>query len=308
MPISASHGWIGWIWRARIRAGTSGASRSGGYVSKPCVGLVTLVLKGMRLNFDKFGAGPPLIILHGLFGSLDNWRNVAIRLSENFEVWTLDLRNHGRSEHEESMGLAVMAGDIARFCTEHALDRVTVLGHSLGGKVGMQFALDRPEMVSGLIVVDIAPRTYEPRHGAILEALQSFDPANFADRRVIEDLLAPSIPDLMVRRFLLKSLARNEQGAFAWRLNLPAIARNYPALNEAPAASAPFEGPVLFVRGGKSDYLFESDLPLIRELFPKAEMRVIEGADHWVHASAPEGFLECIQSFLNGSSKGRLTS
>lgn len=262
----------------------------------------------MRLNFDRFGAGPPIVVLHGLFGSLDNWRSVATRLSEHFEVWTLDLRNHGRSGHEEAMDLPIMAADVAAFCSEHALDRVTVLGHSLGGKVGMQLALDRPEMVSRLIVVDIAPRTYEPRHVAILEALQSFNPANFTDRRVIEDLLAPLIPDLTVRRFLLKSLARTEHGSFVWRLNLPAIVRNYPALNLAPVGSAPFNGPVLFVRGGKSDYLSESDLPQIRQLFPRAGMCAIECADHWVHASAPKEFLKCLERFLSGDSEGVFTS
>jgi pimeloyl-ACP methyl ester carboxylesterase len=253
----------------------------------------------MRLNFDKFGAGSPLLILHGLFGSLDNWRTIANRLSENFEIWTLDLRNHGRSGHEEAMDLRLMAEDVASFCTEHSLDRVILLGHSLGGKVAMQLALDRPEIVSRLVVVDIAPRVYEPRHAAILEALQSFNPASFTDRRVIEDLLAPLIPDLAVRRFLLKNLARDDQGRFGWRLNLPAIARNYPALNSAPVGSGPFHGPTLFVRGGKSDYLFESDLSVIKPLFPMAEMCVVEGADHWVHASAPEDFLKCIKRFLS---------
>jgi pimeloyl-ACP methyl ester carboxylesterase len=196
---------------------------------------------------------------------------------------------------------------VAAFCSEHALDQVTVLGHSLGGKVGMQLALARPELVSKLIVVDIAPRTYEPRHAAILEAMQSFNPANFTDRRVIENLLSPLIPDLTVRRFLLKSLARNEQGGFAWRLNLPSIVRNYPALNSAPAGPAPFNGPVLFVRGGRSDYLSESDLPQIKHLFPRASLCVIEGADHWVHASALEEFLRCIKSFLCSNPENSLT-
>ena len=168
--------------------------------------------------------------------------------------------------------------------------------------------MNRPEILRSLIVVDIAPRPYEPRHTAILQALQSFDPAVFADRQAIEKLLEPLVPDLGVRRFLLKSLARNERGGFTWRLNLPAIARNYPSLNTAPSGSSAFNGPTLFVRGSKSDYLFESDMPLIRQFFPKAELCEIEGADHWVHASAPEPFLQCIQSFLQRSSTSKLTS
>ncbi len=252
----------------------------------------------MRLHFEKLGSGRPLLILHGLFGSNENWRTISNRLAADFEVWCLDLRNHGQSGHAPEMNLPVMAVDIAEMMRENRLSDPAVLGHSLGGKVAMQLAFDRPEMLGKLIVVDIAPRAYEPRHTRILDALGSLRPSDFQDRGAIENLLAPAVPEIAVRRFLLKNLRRDRQGSFQWRLNLDAITRNYDALNAAPSGEKPFKGPTLFVKGELSDYLVEDDLPLIKRHFPQAEVCVIKGADHWVHASAPDAFLECVANFL----------
>jgi esterase len=252
----------------------------------------------MQLYFKELGQanGLPLIMLHGLFGSSDNWLNVAPRLG--CKCYALDLRNHGHSPHSEEMDYALMAGDVAEFLDAQKLEAVNVLGHSMGGKVAMQLALTYPTRVRKLVIVDMAPRPYSPEHQPIFEALLALDLKQFHSRREIEDALAPGIPDLTLRRFLLKNLAHEPQ-AFKWRIPLPVIFANYPKLCEPIAPQTPFPGPALFLYGGQSPYVSEADVPRIRELFPQAVIETIPQARHWIHADAPDDFVRQVSLFLS---------
>lgn len=252
----------------------------------------------MRLHFKTSGQGQPLVILHGLFGSLDNWLGVTPRLAEHFHVFVVDLRNHGQSPHSAEMNYPLMAEDVVKFFDARGLAQAAVLGHSMGGKVAMQFALSHPGRVGKLVVVDMAPRVYKPSHAAIFAALLALDLNSFQTRQQIEDVLGPAIPNLVVRRFLLKNLGRDEAGKFFWKINLRGIAENYPLLGEALAATTPFLKPALFLRGGKSNFITAADEPLIRQLFPQAEMQTIDAAAHWVHADKPEEFTDRVLKFL----------
>ncbi len=252
----------------------------------------------MQLHFRSYGQGSPLIILHGLFGSLENWHTVSERLSSRFQVFAVDQRNHGQSPHSSEMDYKLLAEDLAEFMQTHHLAEAHILGHSMGGKTAMQFAFLHPGYVRRLVVVDIAPRMYAPRHNQILEAMVSLDLAHFTDRKQIEKALEPQIPELALRRFLIKSVAHLPNGGFAWKLNLEGINTQYDKLNAELTSDRPFEKPTLFVRGEKSDYIGESDEVLIRRLFPAAKFRTIEGAGHWVHADAPEVFVDMVLDFL----------
>ena len=255
----------------------------------------------MQLYFKELGQGDgaPLVMLHGLFGSSDNWFNVAPRLG--CKCYALDLRNHGHSPHSEEMDYALMAGDVAEFLDAQKLEAANVLGHSMGGKVAMQLALTYPARVRKLVIVDMAPRPYSPEHQPIFEVLLALDLKQFHSRREIEDALAPGIPDLTLRRFLLKNLAHEPQDAraFKWRIPLPVIFTNYPKLCEPiNPQGRRFERPALFLHGGQSPYVSEADVPQIRKLFPQAVIETIPQARHWVHAEAPDDFVRYVSEFL----------
>jgi pimeloyl-ACP methyl ester carboxylesterase len=252
----------------------------------------------MQLHFQAYGAGAPLIILHGLFGSLDNWHSMSLQLGEHFHVLAIDQRNHGHSPHSSEMNYAVMAEDVSEFMRAQHIEHARVLGHSMGGKTAMQLALRNPEKVDRLVVVDIAPRAYSPRHGQIFEGALAVDLAMCQNRGDVEHGLVPFIPEKAVRQFLLKNLTRNAVGGLQWKLNLRDIFRNYGRLSEALSNERPFEKPTLFIRGEASKYLRESDWELIRHLFPRAEQRTIAHASHWVHADVPQAFLQAVLDFL----------
>lgn len=252
----------------------------------------------MQLHFQRHGNGFPLVILHGLFGSSENWQPLARRFAAQFTVLTVDLRNHGRSPHNDLMDYPAMAGDLARLFEAQQLRSVHLLGHSLGGKLAMQFALAFPDRVAKLIVVDIAPKAYPPKHDHVFEALLALDLKRYHRRREIDEALAPAIPDRALRQFLLKNLAHDADGAFRWKINLRAMSGSAGALRHPPPAPGPFAGPVLFLRGGTSDYVEASDIGLIRHRFPTARIATIEGAGHWVHAEAPDEFLRECLAFL----------
>jgi esterase len=252
----------------------------------------------MHLYFKEFGQGRAVILLHGLFGSSDNWHSIAVRLSADFHVFALDQRNHGQSPHSQAMDYPVMAADVDRFFAARGLECALVIGHSMGGKTAMQLALHFPQRVEKLVVADMAPRAYAPAHDKIFEALLALDLPKFQSRAQIETALEPAIPNPVLRRFLLKNLARNAAGELFWKINLRDLAENYWRLREPVAGDSPFAGPALFIRGGKSKYVQPEDEPLIREWFPAAQIRTIPEASHWVHADQPEEFLKLVLEFF----------
>jgi esterase len=252
----------------------------------------------MQLHFKQLGHGEPLVLLHGLFGSADNWFGVAPKLAEKFHVIVPDLRNHGHSPHHPGMDYPLMAADVNRFFTGQGIEAASVVGHSMGGKVAMQFALDFPGHVKQLVIVDMAPRAYKRTHDNIFAALLALDLAAFQSRQQIEDALAPKIPSLNLRRFLLKNLGRDEPGKFFWKMNVRGVAENYSRLGEVLKTGRQFVGPSLFIRGGKSDYITAADEVEIHRLFPGAEVLTIPAANHWVHADAPEEFARLVLDFL----------
>jgi esterase len=260
-------------------------------------------MTAVKLNYQVCGTGQPLIVLHGLLGSSDNWRLISTTLGESFRVFALDQRNHGHSPHSPEMNYPLMAADLGVFMEEAHLVQAHVLGHSMGGKTAMQFALQFPDRVRKLIIVDIAPRAYSPHHQVILTALLALDPARYQTRKQVEEALAPAIPDLAVRQFLLKNLARDSYGRFFWRPGLSEINQNYPQLCAAISSDRPYEKPALFIRGERSDYLQGHDASTIQRLFPFARIRTIAGAGHLVHAENPADFIHVVLQFLENPEK-----
>jgi pimeloyl-ACP methyl ester carboxylesterase len=253
----------------------------------------------MELHFEASGNGEPLIVLHGLFGSLDNWRSISARLSGQFTVFALDQRNHGGSPHTPQMDYPLMAQDVVEFLDTRGFSQADVLGHSMGGKTAMQLALSYPDRVKKLIVADIAPRTYPPRHQKMITGMLDLDLDHFESRAQMEAALAPAVPDLTTRRFLLKNVVRKEGNKFFWRMGLEQIQANYSRLTEAVISGEPFLKPALFIRGANSDYLLETDIPEIRRLFPKAEIKTVPDADHLVHTQSPNQFVNLVTEFLS---------
>lgn len=251
----------------------------------------------MNLHFERLGAGQPLVILHGLLGSGDNWLGLARAWVQDFDIVVPDLRNHGRSPHAEEAGFAAMASDVAELIAAEGLSQVIVLGHSLGGKVAMQLALEHPELVKGLIAVDIAPKAYAPAHKALMEALMAVDLSRFTTRGEVDTVLSGPIPAPAIRQWLLKNLNRDADGKLTWKPNLPVLHRQLGELSGGFAEMREYSGPVLFVGGGCSDYVSAEDLPRIREYFPQAKLEVIPEAGHWVHVDAPGKVGELVRKF-----------
>lgn len=259
----------------------------------------------VELNYRVSGEGRPLILLHGLFGSLENLGGVSQRLQDRWQIHGLDQRNHGRSPHSRTMDYPAMAEDVIAYMDEQGLEKVSLLGHSMGGKTAMQVALSYPGRVDRLVVADIAPVGYKPRHDAILEGLSALDLRGVSSRKEADAALAEHVELPMVRMFLLKNLERipedERSGAdmlFRWRLNLPAIKACYDRLAAAPVADRPFEGPVLFVKGAESAYIQSKHRPEIERLFPGAEIAEIEGTGHWLHAEKADEFASVCRAFL----------
>lgn len=261
------------------------------------------------LHAKTFGQGQPLVILHGLFGMLDNWQTLARQWAEDYHVILLDLRNHGRSLHSDEMNYALMAEDVAVTLEEMGIDECYLLGHSMGGKVAMQIAFSYPDLVQKLVVVDITPRRYRPGHQSVFAALNAVDPAAITDRKAAAEEMSRHMPDRGVQLFLLKNLTRDEQAGYRWRMNLPAITAAYDQLiGPVGLATDCFTGPTLFLRGRKSGYVQDDDLELINLLFPAAQLVTIEDAGHWVHAEQPEALLAAVNAFLTNSALQRTTA
>ena len=252
----------------------------------------------MALNNKSFGQGDPIIILHGLFGTLDNWQTIAKKLAEEYMVYIVDQRNHGRSPHFDEMNYQLMAEDIKAFMEDNWIHHATVLGHSMGGKTAMQLAFDHPDVVEKLIVVDIAPKAYPGGHEIIFEALLALDVQSIENRKEAEAQLATRIEDSGVRQFLLKNLTRSKEGGYQWKMNLPSIHRHYQDILSPLENQQTFDEPTLFIRGGKSSYIQEEDYKVIQEIFPQATIETVAKAGHWVHAEAPSELLSLLLSFL----------
>jgi esterase len=256
----------------------------------------------MRLHFQLQGDGHPLIILHGFLGSSDNWRAMSKRLAALYKVYCVDLRNHGQSPHSNVMNYPIMAEELREFFEEHGLGTSFVLGHSMGGKVAIQFAAQYPGMVDKLIAVDIAPKAYLPTERFLLAALRGLNLPAFKIFGDIDTVLSAAIPDPVVRQFLMKNLSRDGDHGFRWRIALDAIMQNYDELTKAVIVGQPFNKPVCFIRGGRSNFLEDNDLPTVRAYFPQAQFKTIAGAGHWVHIDAPDEFFKIVVDFLTSSS------
>ena len=254
----------------------------------------------ITLHASAAGDGPPVVLLHGLFGMGGNLGGVARALQAHYRVHSVDLPDHGRSGWLEQTDLPAIAECVRFWMDHHGLDRPCFVGHSLGGKVAMQLALHHPSRVSALLVADIAPVDYPPRHDAVFAALDAVALAGCESREEAAGLMAKHIPEAEVIQFLAMSLQRNTQGRYVWRFNLEGIRGGYPALRAAPTPGAPYRGPTLFIKGGESDYISEAHRHDILALFPQAELKVMPGCGHWLHAERPSLFNSIVRRFLEG--------
>lgn len=251
----------------------------------------------MELNFKTLGQGDPVIILHGLFGTLDNWQTVGKKMAEEHTVYLVDQRNHGKSPHTDDFNYGLLAEDLRHFMEDQWVHRAHILGHSMGGKTAMRFALDYPDMVDRLVVVDIGPKAYSGGHQEIFSAMLDLPVDKLEARQEAEEFLAKRIAEKGVRQFLLKNLSREKDGGYRWKPNLPALYANYADIL-APVEGSPIGRPSLFIRGEKSNYILDEDWPNILQLFPQAKLETVSQSGHWVHAEQPEGLLELLLPFL----------
>lgn len=243
--------------------------------------------------------GTPLLVFHGLFGMLDNWGSFGREFGEHFPTHLLDLRNHGRSFHSPNMSHDDLAADILHYMQDHQLEKINLLGHSLGGKAVMQFAIKYPERVGKLIVVDIAPKAYPAHHQGIIKALQTVDFQQMKDRQSVEAHLKNYIEENSVVQFLAKNLYwKEEPKRLAWRFNLPVLAEKYTEYVSNAIKFGLFSGETLFIGGDRSHYILPQDHFAIKQQFPKATFEIIPNAGHWVQAENPKKFAEVVTQFL----------
>ncbi|WP_421218391.1 alpha/beta fold hydrolase [Aeromonas jandaei] len=251
------------------------------------------------MNFKEQGQGPAVILIHGLFGSLDNLGLLARALGEHYRVISVDLRNHGTSFRSDDMSYPAQAADILALMDHLGLDQAAIVGHSMGGKVGMQLAKLAPARVSRLVVADMAPVAYpHSRHQNVFAGLNATLATLPQSRSDAERILAEHIEIAGVRQFLLKSFAKGEDG-WQWRFNVPALEENYANIMGWPEDERRFEGPVLFIKGGDSDYMQPQYSEAALAQFPAAKVRVIAGTGHWLHAEKPMLFNKLVVDFLS---------
>ncbi len=263
----------------------------------------------LALHYEVFRAGVPVVILPGLFGSTANWRFMARRLAVKYRVLVADLRNHGRSPHADSMTYEEMAEDVLMLLDKQGMARVALLGHSMGGKVAMTFALHYPDRVGALVVVDVVPVRYERRMDELLTVLQALPVATLRDRAEADAALAVGIEDERLCQFLLQNLVREGEG-FRWRVNLDAIEANMDALVGFPdfAAGIQYNGPTCFLAGGRSRYVRPEHWDAVIARFPEAKLVTFPEAGHWLHTEAPDEFLAAVLGFLASARLGLSTS
>lgn len=245
------------------------------------------------------GEGKPLLILHGFLGMSDNWKTLGIQFAaDGFQVHMLDLRNHGRSFHSDEFSYEIMVEDVFEYCQAHSLDKINIIGHSMGGKTAMLFATRHPEMVDKLIVADIGPKFYPQHHQTILAGLNAVDFSQKPGRADVEATLSQYITDFGTRQFLMKSLYWKEPGQLGFRFNLEVFNEKIDQIGVALPSDLVFEKPTLFIRGGISDYILDSDIENMKQHFPNASLESIPNAGHWLHAENPMLFHQLVISFL----------
>lgn len=261
----------------------------------------------MELFFRKYGQGPPLIIIHGLYGSSDNWVSIGRELATDFEVYIIDQRNHGRSPHSTDHNYRLLKEDLREFMDQHSIEKAIIIGHSMGGKTAMFFAAEYPERVSHLIVADISPRSYKSTnssqllsHSTIIRAMYNLDFYGIQNRQEINDILAKSIPEDKIRQFLLKNIKRSKDNEYSWSLNIKTIRNELSNIMEGldENQSEIIGFPVLFIKGENSDYISSEDQKIIQKTFPYADIETIPEAGHWLHAEQPELFLKKVRDFI----------
>lgn len=252
----------------------------------------------MKLYRRELGKGQPIILLHGIFGSSDNWLTQARLFSANYHTYALDLRNHGQSPHADDFDYPAMAADLLEFIETHKLQDPILIGHSMGGKVVMNFALAYPDKLQKLVVVDIAPKPYNLEDYVILDGLKAIPIDTLTSRNKADEVLARFVDEADVRQFLLKNLQRKPEGGFKWKLNLPVIANNIQNIGLDLQFQGKFEKPSLFVRGSRSNYVKDQDMDRIMQVFPLAELETLD-TGHWVPAEKPHEFVEVVTRWLN---------
>lgn len=250
------------------------------------------------LNYKSYGQGQPVYILHGLFGMLDNWHSFARQLAERCEVILIDLRNHGRSFHSKDHDYGSMAEDVIQLMDELGHSQVSIIGHSMGGKTAAQLALNHPERVDKLVVVDILPIAYERGHDKVLEALNGLEITKSESRQELTKELTSALGgDVSTAHFLMKSLKRQKKEGFEWRFNLDTLTKEYDQIRKE-LKGGPFEGATLFIKGSLSNYINMSGWMEATEFFPHADLEEVEGAGHWIHADKPDELLQVVETFI----------
>jgi esterase len=239
----------------------------------------------------------PVVILHGLFGSSDNWLTQAKLFVEHYHVYTVDLRNHGQSPHSDTFDYPSMVDDLVEFFEDHGIDNPIVIGHSMGGKAAMNFAIAHPDKVGKLVVVDIAPRYYDLEHYTIVNGLNALSPDSITSRNAADEMLASYVPEPDVRQFLLKNLQRKTEGGFSWKINLPVISEKLSNIGVDLQYEGTFEKPTLFIRGKRSRYVRDEDVERIKKVFPVSQLVTMD-TGHWVQAEKPQEFVEIVKEWL----------
>ena len=252
----------------------------------------------MKLFFRELGQGKPIIILHGLFGSSDNWLTQAKLLAPHYKLFSVDQRNHGQSPHSDDFDYPSMVADLNELIQHQGISDPVIIGHSMGGKTAMNFALAHPDKISKLVVVDISPRAYNLEHYTIVEGLKAIPIDKLSSRNEADDVLAQHVPEPDVRQFLLKNLQRKSTGGFSWKINLPVISNKLSNIGLDLQFSGQFNKPTLFIRGAKSKYVRDEDWKRITEIFPSAQLETM-ATGHWVQAEKPQEFAEVIMQWLS---------
>ncbi|WP_138477807.1 alpha/beta fold hydrolase [Dyadobacter bucti] len=254
----------------------------------------------MQLNYKKIGeSGKTLIILHGVFGFLDNWLTISKTIADQgYQLYLVDQRNHGRSPHEAPLDFPTLAEDLQEFLQQQNISNPILLGHSMGGKTVMEYAVTYPGTFEKLVIVDIGPKAYPIHHSKILQGLNAIPIDKIESRNEADEILSQYEPILSVRQFLLKNLYRKDEGGFGWRFNLPVLTSDMSKVGSEVKSSEEIKVPVLFIRGEKSNYILDEDLEGILSIFPNARVETIQNAGHWVQAEQPKIFVETLLKFL----------